>query len=737
MTSIASWCYRHRIVVVAVWVVAVAAVNVIESDVGSAYTDSFKLPHTESFDAVRLLQRAAPRVSGDTEQVVVGVSRGRVSDPPLRARTQTLLAALARQPHVSAVQSPFQAGGARQIAPSGQVAFANLTFDVAANKIHDTKAKAFVAMVTSASSGGAQYEMEGQLANAGRSRSDSSSLVFGFLAAAIVLFVVFGSALAMLLPLLTAGVSLGTGIAVVGLLSHVIDMASFSNQLAVLIGLGVGVDYALFIVTRYRQGVLRGLSREAATIESIDTSGRAVLFAGMIVGIAMLGMFALGVSFLYGVAVAATVTVAFTVIAALTLLPALLALFGRLVLRRRERSAVREGRLAAGDESPLWTRWTTIMQRRPAAFALVAAAVMIVIAIPFTGMRLGSSDAGSDPADSTTRKAYDLLAKGFGPGYNGPLQLVAQVSSPAQTAAFARVEQAVARAPGVVAVTRPHLVGTHGAGVALANVYPRGSPQDASTADLLHRMRDQVIPAAGRGSGVKVLVAGNTAIFDDFSHVLSRKLPLFIGVVVLLSFLLLMAVFRSVVIPLTAAVMNMLSVAAALGVVTAVFQHGWGASLLGIDKTGPIEAFLPVLMFPILFGLSMDYEVFLISRVYEEWHRRGNHRQAVAHGLAATGRTITAAAAIMVLVFGAFVLGGERVIELFGVGLATAVLLDALIVRSVLVPALMLMLGEANWRLPAFLDRLLPHLQIEGASARAAAQPSTGSTMTPRSTSAA
>ncbi len=737
MRSIASWCYRHRIVVVVVWVVAVAAVNVIESGVGSAYTDSFKLPHTESFDAIRLLQRAAPRVSGDTEQIVVGVDQGRVSDPAVRNRTAALLRTLGGQPHVTAVQSPFAAGGTRQISPSGQVAFANVTFDIAANKISTTGAKAFVTMVTAASSGGVQYEMDGQLANSGRARSGSSSLVFGFLAAAVVLFVVFGSALAMLLPLLTAGVSLGTGIAVVGLLTHVIDMASFSNQLAVLIGLGVGVDYALFIVTRYRQGVLRGLSREAATIESIDTSGRAVLFAGMIVGIAMLGMFALGVSFLYGVAVAATVTVAFTVIAALTLLPALLGLFGRLVLRRRERRAVREGRLATSDESPLWTRWTSTMQRRPAAFALLAAAVMIVIAIPFTGMRLGSSDAGSDPAGSTTRKAYDLLAKGFGPGYNGPLQLVAQVNSPAQVAAFARVEQAVARTPGVVAVTRPHLVGTGGAGVALADVFPRGSPQDASTADLLHRVRDQVIPAASHGSGVKVRVAGNTAIFDDFSHVLSRKLPLFIGVVVLLSFLLLMAVFRSVVIPLTAAVMNMLSVAAALGVVTAVFQHGWGASLLGIDKTGPIEAFLPVLMFPILFGLSMDYEVFLISRVYEEWHRRGENRQAVAHGLAATGRTITAAAAIMVLVFGAFVLGGERVIELFGIGLATAVLLDALIVRSVLVPALMLMLGDANWRLPGFLDRLLPHVQIEGAAARAAAQPSTGSAVTSRATTAA
>jgi RND superfamily putative drug exporter len=392
-------------------------------------------------------------------------------------------------------------------------------------------------------------------------------------------------------------------------------------------------------------------------------------------------------------------------------------------LRRRERRALREGRLSLTDESAAWSRWTGWMQKRPAVFAVVAAGVMVIIAIPFFSMRLGSADAGSDPAGTTTRKAYDLLAKGFGPGYNGPLQLVAQINNPGQRAAFVRVQQAVARTPGVVGAAAPRFIpGTGGRpGVAIADLYPKGSPQDASTADLLHTVRGTVVPAAEAGTGLHVLTGGQTAIFDDFSHVLSRKLPLFIGVVVLLSFLLLMAVFRSVAIPLTAALMNMLSAGAAFGVVTAIFQNGWGASLLGIDKTGPIEAFLPVLMFPILFGLSMDYEVFLVSRIFEEWHRRRDNTAAVTHGLAATGRTITAAAAIMVLVFGSFILGGQRVIELFGVGLAGAVLLDAVIVRSVLVPAVMIMLGDRNWKLPSFLDRFLPRLKVEGRAAQEAA----------------
>jgi putative drug exporter of the RND superfamily len=717
MRKLATWAFRHRWVTLGAWIVSLIALVAIHTGAGSAYTDNFKLPHTGSFDAIRLLQHSSPRASGETDQLVIAVDQGKVTDPAVKARAEALFDKVKALPEVASVTSPFTPETSKQIAPGGQVAFANVTFTNAANqnKITAADARTFDNTITSASGDGVQFQAEGNIAEAGNKTNSGSGLEFGFLAAAIVLFIVFGSFTAMMLPLLTAGLSLGSGISVVGLLSHVIDIATFSNELAVLIGLGVGVDYALFIVTRYKQALARGESREAAVVEAIDTSGRAVLFAGLIVCIAMLGMFALGVSFLYGVAIAATVTVAFTVLAALTLLPALLAIVGKWVPRRRERRALREGKFSTAVESPLWVRWAGAISKRPAAFAAVAALVMIIIAIPFLSMRLGSADAGTDPSNTTTRKAYDLLAKGFGPGYNGPLELVAQVNNQAQIDAFNKVEQAVAGTPGVVGSTGVHVLEPgHGRpNVAIASVYPKGSPQAASTSTLLNHIRQEVIPAASKGTGLTVLVGGTTAIFEDFGHILSAKLPLFIGIVVLLSFLLLMAVFRSIVIPLTAAVMNLLSAGAAFGIITAIFQKGW----LG-GTTGPIETFIPVLMFPILFGLSMDYEVFLVSRIYEEWHRRGDNTEAVAHGLAATGRTITAAATIMVLVFASFILGGERIIELFGVGLASAVLLDALIVRSVLVPALMILLGDSNWKIPSWLNHSLPRLNVEGRSAR-------------------
>jgi putative drug exporter of the RND superfamily len=721
--ALAQWCFTHRRAALLGWIAALVAMTAIHSAAGSAYSDNFQLSGTQSFDALSLLQRNAPKASGDTDQIVIAVAHGRVTDPAVVSQVERMLAAVARLPHITEVSSPYGVRGASPISPSGKVAFANATFDVAENKLSISAAKTFVNTARAGSGHGVEVEVEGQVARAAAS-SGPGGVGFGVLAAGVVLFLVFGSLLATALPLLTTALALGTGIAVDGLLSHGIQMASFSSELSLLIGLGVGVDYALFILTRYRQGLLRGLTSEQAVVEAVDTSGRAVLFAGMIVCIAMLGMFALGVSFLYGVAIAASIAVSFTVLASLTLLPALLGFFGPRVLRRRERRELRAGSLRTSDESPAWARWSAVLQRRPAAFAALAAALMLLIAIPFLSMRLGSADSGSDPTGSTTRKAYDLLAQGFGPGYNGPLQLVAPINSATQRAQFVRAEQAVASTPGVVSAGRPRFLPSPGPGrpgVALANVYPKGSPQDASTTDLLNRVRDTVIPAATRGTGLTVLVGGQTAIFNDFSTVLSRKLPLFFGIVVLLSFLLLMTVFRSVLIPLIAALMNLLSAAAAFGIVTAIFQDGVGAGLVGVDKTGPIEAFVPVMMFAILFGLSMDYEVFLVTRIFEEWHRRRENREAVVHGLAATGRTITAAAAIMVLVFGAFVLGGERVIKLFGIGLASAVLVDALIVRSVLVPGLMLKLGESNWKLPAWLDRVLPQLNVEGSSARDAA----------------
>jgi putative drug exporter of the RND superfamily len=718
MRGLARWAFTHRRIVLAVWLVAVLGMSAIHGAAGSAYRDSFKLTGTESADALALLQRATPGTSGDTDQIVIATSTGRVTDPAVAPRIQRMLTEVAGLPHVGSVVSPLTPAGSAQISRDGTIAYATVTFDRQANDLPRASIERVISVAKSADGNGVQVQLGGQAIEAVNQPS-AGGTGFGFIAAAIVLFLVFGSLFATALPLVTAAFALGTGIATIGLLSHLITMASFSSELSLLIGLGVGVDYALFIVTRFRQGLLRGLEPEQAAIEALDTSGRAVLFAGVTVCIALLGMFALGVSFLYGVAIAASVVVAFTVITALTLLPALLGFLGPRVLSRRvQRRLAAAGALSETDESPGWSRWAARLQSRPALFATAAAVLMLVIAIPFLSMRLGSSDQGSDPKSTTTRQAYDLLAKGFGPGFNGPLQLVATVPNRAAEQQFARVVAAAARTTNVVAVTPPQIIPGHNgqAAVAVAQVVPRGSPQDASTTDLVNHLRHTTIPQTTAGTGVHVLVGGNTAIFEDFSQVLSGKLPLFIGVVVLLSFLLLMTVFRSVIVPAIASVMNLLSAAAGFGVITAIFQFGWGASLIGVDRTGPIEAFLPVMVFAILFGLSMDYEVFLVTRIYEEWHRRRDNREAIVHGLSATGRTITAAAAIMVLVFAAFVLGGERIIKLFGVGLASAVLLDALVVRSVLVPGLMLMIGKANWWLPGWLDRALPRLNVEGSA---------------------
>ena len=715
MRTLARWCFRHRLVVIATWLIAVVACTAAARGVGSGYADNFTLPNTDSAQATRLLQRAAPAHSGDVDQLVVAIGHGSVTDPAVRARTETLIRRVARLPHVSAITSPYSARGAGQIAPSKRVAFATIDFDESAAALSNAESVKFDSIVTSASGHGVSFAAGGQVAEVGDPSGSSTAIPVGFVAAGAVLLAVFGTFPAMMLPLLTAAVSLGTANALDGLLSNVINMASFSSELALLIGLGVGVDYALFIVTRYRQARLRGAGSEEAVVQALDTSGRAVLFAGVIVCVAMLGMMLLGVSFLYGVAIAAAITVAFTVLAALTLLPALLRLSGERVLRRGDRRAIAERRFPASDESPAWRRWSAQLTRRPALFAVIATAVMVALATPFLSMRLGSTDASGDPDNTTTYQAYHLLAKGFGPGYNGPLLLVASVDSAAGRTVFSRVVRDAGQTPGVAAITAPSFVaGRDGRpGVALADVYPTGSPQAASTSTLLGTLRSSLIPNATRGTGVHVLVGGQTAVFADFATVLTAKLPLFVAIVTLVSSLLLMMVFRSLAVPLAAALMNLLTTGAALGVVTAVFQYGWFGSPLGVTP-GPIVAFAPVLMFPILFGLSMDYEVFLLSRIYEEWHRREDNREAVTHGLAATGKTITAAAAIMVMVFAAFVLGGQRIIELFGIGLASAVTFDAVIVRSVLVPAMMLLLGRANWHLPGFMERALPHLRVEG-----------------------
>jgi RND superfamily putative drug exporter len=615
---------------------------------------------------------------------------------------------------VTAVTSPYGPAGATQVSKDGRTAFITVTFDKQAQYLSDSLAKHFVAVAETAAGPHLQVAVAGQVAE-NADRMSFGGTLLGVILAAVVLYLVFRSGYATVLPLVSALASLGTAIGLIGLLSHLLKMPQFSVELVLLIGLGVGVDYALFIVTRHRQGLVAGEDVPTSIANAVNTSGRAVLFAGIIVCIALLGMFALGVSFLYGLAIAAALGVAFTMIAALTLLPALLGFIGPKVMSRSQKRGLAETgpRIIGAGTKGFWPKWADFIKRRPILPALVALLIVVLVALPFFSLRLGSSDQGNDPVGTTTRQAYDLLAQGFGPGFNGPLQLVTQNNGPADTAALDRLASAVKTQPDVSTVVTPVSLPTKdGRTVSLIIVYPDSSPQAAATTTLIDHLRQSTIPAAVGGSDLQVYVGGNTAIFVDFARVLTSKLPLFIGLVVVLSFLLLSMVFRSLVIPLTAAVMNILSIGAAFGILVAVFQWGWLASALSI-QTGPVEAFLPVMLFAIVFGLSMDYEVFLISRIREEWVKSGDNTTAVRNGLAATGKTITAAALIMILVFGSFILGGQRVIKEFGLGLAGGIFVDAFLIRMAVVPALMFMFGKSNWWFPGWLDRILPHLSVD------------------------
>ena len=717
MKSLATWCVRHRVVVVVLCVVALVGMSALSQSVGTAYSNSFSLPHTESTQALDLLQAAAPRQAGDQERIVFHTTDGRpVTDPTVEAAINEMLTKVGRIPHVTVVQSPYSALGAHQVSADGRTAFVNVTFDVQGQNVSTAESKAFVNAALTAQSSNLQVAVSGQIAEQADRQSFGGTLL-GVILAGVVLLLVFGSVFAMALPLLSAMASLGTAIGVIGLLSHLLKMPVFSTELVLLIGLGVGVDYALFIVTRHRQGLIAGRDVESSIVTAVNTSGRAVLFAGIIVCIALLGMFALGVTFLYGLAIAAAIGVAFTMVAALTLLPALLGFIGPRVLSRKQKRtlAVDGPRVVGAGTKGFWPRWADFIRRRPIVPAAVALIVVVLVAMPFFSLRLGTSDQGNDPSYTTTRQAYDLLSAGFGPGFNGPLQLVAAQEGTIDTAALDSLAAAVAKQPDVASVVAPVVLPPHGGQqVALINVYPDSSPQASATTDLINHLRTTTIPEVTAGTGITVYVGGTTAIFADFAKVLSSKLPLFIGLVVVLSFILLAIVFRSLVIPLTAAIMNLLSIAAAFGILVAVFQWGWLGSVFQVDQTGPIEAFLPVMMFAILFGLSMDYEVFLITRIQEEYLKSGgDNKVAVRNGLAATGKTITAAALIMILVFGAFILGGIRVIKEFGLGLAGGILVDAVVIRMAVVPSVMILLGKSNWWFPTWLDRILPHVTVD------------------------
>ena len=609
------------------------------------------------------------------------------------------------------VTSPFSADGKNQISPlDSTIAYATVTFNGSAFTLNKDDIRAVVTKGSALRSKSLDVEFGGRAIGQLNQPKGSPGEMFGILAAGIILILAFGSFLAMLLPIGTALFALGTASAAVGLLTHAFSIATFAPQLGSLIGLGVGIDYALFIVTRYRQSLQLGMSVEESVKTAVNTSGRAVIFAGGTVCIALLGMLVLRLTFLNGVAIAASVTVLITMVAAITLLPALLSLLGKRALSRRSRRELSANGGTKESQHPRWEQWSAFVAKRPIPLALAAIAVIAVLIVPYFSLHLGNADQGTDPKTSTTYKAYSLLSKGFGPGFNGPLQIVAPLTKVDDVMTLNALRTEVMKNPNVSFVAPPEV--SPNQKVAVLMVFQKSSPSDIKTSDLIKELRTSTVPSVTKGTSLHAYVGGSTAIFDDFAQTLSNKLPLFIGVIVLLGCLLLLLAFRSLLIPATAAVMNLLAAGASFGVVVAIFQWGWGGSVLNVGS-GPIESFLPVIMISILFGLSMDYQVFLVSRMHEEWVHTGENRRSVMRGQADTGRVITAAALIMISVFIAFVFGGERVIAEFGIGLGGAVFLDAFILRTILVPALMHLFGNANWWLPGWLDRKMPHLAVE------------------------
>jgi RND superfamily putative drug exporter len=683
MRVVARWCVTHRLVVVGIWLLVLAGTFAGSSVTGSSYAQSTSLSGTPSAAAASLLQQAVPSQSGDTEQIVFQVKSGTVANPAVRTQITAMLGKVAKLPYVSGVTSPYSAAGARQVSAGKTIAFATVNFSVNANSIRDKEAKAFVDTARAPNSSAVQVDVVGDVA-AKTNPSSSPGTIIGVASALVVLLLFFGAILPALMPLIGTAIALVSGLSAVNMLSNSVTMASFTSQLCILIGLGVGIDYSLFTRTRTRNNLRRGLSVQEAVTAAGGTAGRAVLFAGITVCIALLGILTVGVSTLSGAAIAAAITVAFVLLGALTLLPALAGLAGKRILTRRQRRALARGETGFDEASRGWARWASLVQRNRIAFGVVTLAMMVALGAPYLSMRQGNADYSVDPTSTTTTtyRGYEMLVHGFGPGFSGPLQLVAPLNSPADKATFDTVVAAASHTSDVAATIGPKFfpAGPGHPAVGMAEVYPSGSPQDQSTVNLINNLRGAVIPAALHGQRLGVLVGGSTALGIDVASQLSSKLPLFVGMVVVLSFLLLMVVFRSLATPVIAAVMNLLSAATAFGVITAVFQWGWLKSLVGVTNTGPINPFIPILMFAVLFGLTTDYQVFLVSRIQEEWIRRRDNGAAVLAGQAMTGRIITAAAAIMTVVFFAFTFTTDRTIKMIGLGMAAAVVADALII---------------------------------------------------------
>jgi RND superfamily putative drug exporter len=745
--------------VLGLWVAVLVLGGVVSGAAGSGFRDEFNLPDVESKTGFDILdEEFGGEGTGPVGTIVFRAEEG-VDSAEIRSRMSALFAEVTEIDDVVRVESPYEAGGERLISASGaeagRIAYANVELPAEvsfprANEIRDE----ILASVPEID--GVQVELGGFIF---AEFEEPSSEVLGLAFAIVILILAFGSVLAMGLPVGVALFGIGLGTVIVTILSNVLVVPEFATFLGIMIGLGVGIDYALLIVTRYREQLNLGHTvREAVSI-AIDSAGRSVLFAGTTVVISLLGMLVMGVSFVQGLAVAAASVVAVTVAASLTLLPALLGFSGERIKVTRWRGLIAAGLVAVAlagvglDLTPLMLglplaavvlvaglfvgplkrvvprrpqrplretvayRWSRVVQHHPWTAAIGSALALVVLALPVAGLRLGFSDESNFAQETSTKQAYDLLVDGFGVGFNGPLMLVARLDSTADPAALqadlAAIEQAAASDPGVAFVSPGQPNDPERPTAAFWTLVPNSGPQDEATTELVDRLRTEVLPPAETAAGIQVAVTGVVAVNVDFADYLASRLPYFFAAVLALSFLLLLVVFRSVLVPLKAVSMNLLSIGAAYGIIVALFQWGWLSDVTGVQPA-PIEPWMPMMLFAIVFGLSMDYEVFLLSRVREEWHRSGDPRTSVADGLAATAKVITAAAAIMVFVFGSFLLENDRTVKLMGTGLAVAILLDATIVRLLLVPATMELLGGGNWWLPRWLDRLLPNIDVEG-----------------------
>jgi RND superfamily putative drug exporter len=749
-----TWCHDHRKLVLGSWVAALVLGFTLLSTVGGSFREEFNLPASESRTGFEILEdNFGGQGTNATGTIVFRAEQG-VDDPEVRAAMEALFADVAEQPHVLEVISPYSEQGAEQISARGSerglIAYANVEMP---QDVGSPEAKEIGAFIEEH-----EPNVDGLTVERGTFyfADDAAPLAeaLGLAFAIVILILAFGSVLAMGLPVGVALFGVGIGTVIVTLISNWMPVPEFATILGIMIGLGIGIDYALLIVTRYREQLHSGNPVRDSVATAIDTAGRSVIFAGCTVVISLLSMMLVGVKLVQSLAITAASVATVTVLASVTLLPALLGFAGKRVELTRWRGLIAAGfaalamlgvglkvvPLAAAGfalaiivlvaglfvgplqrEVPMRRprprhdtfayRWSRTVQKRPWTFAISASVVLLVLTVPVAGLRLGFSDESNAAADSTTRRAYDLIVDGFGPGFSGPLMLVAATPEGTTPEDLEAVTAAV-RADEGVAVVSPAIPSGDGT-AAMWQLVPTTGPQEDATSELVDRLRADVLPPVEDGAGFEINVTGANAVNLDFADYLQSRLLYVFGIVLALSFVLLMVVFRSVLVPLKAVIMNLLSIGAAYGVVVALFQWGWLSSITGVQPA-PVEPWAPMMLFAIVFGLSMDYEVFLLSRVREDWLRTGDSSSAVADGLAATAKVITAAAAIMVLVFGSFLLELDRPIKLLGVGLAVAILLDATVVRMLLVPATMELLGDKNWWLPRWLDRLLPTIDVEG-----------------------